>query len=94
MLKVDLRSFSDTKIEYSLTGSLTAEDLPGLKHIIDCYAGKKMDLTLHLGGLSHIDETCLAFLVEGEGRSVHLSGVSALLIEKFRLHREEAPEEG
>jgi ABC-type transporter Mla MlaB component len=92
MLRVDLRSFSDTNIEYSLTGSLTTEYLPGLQHLVDTYAGRQIDLTLHLAGLVHVDDACLVYLVWGEGRSVRLSGVSALLLERLRHCHEETPE--
>ncbi len=94
MLRVDLRSFSDTKIEYSLTGSLTVEYLPGLRQLIDSYVGRDIELTLHLAGLRYIDEVCLEFLAQGEGRSARISGASALVIEQLRFHREQAPEEG
>jgi len=88
MLRVDLRSFTDTHTEYTLTGSLTREYLPELQHLIDTCARRQIILTLHLAGLDRIDDTCLAYLVHGDGRSTHLSGAPALLLERLRHERE------
>lgn len=95
MLRVDLRGLSDTHIEYSLTGSLTAEHVWTLQHLVATCARRHLTLTLHLAGVDHIDDACLMYLIDGEGRSVRLSGIPAALIERLRRERDVAsPGEG
>jgi hypothetical protein len=90
MLRIDSTLRTGSSVVFSMTGCLTADQLPQVEALVRSAAGAGQEVTLDLGGVSLVAREAVEFFSSGEGRGVHLLHPPAYLREWLKHEKREA----
>ena len=89
MLRIDSTLRTSSSVVFSMTGCLTADQLPQIETLVRSALGAGQEVTLDLGGVWLVAREAVAFFSSGEGRAVHLLHPPAYLREWLKHEQRE-----
>jgi hypothetical protein len=90
MLRIDSTLRTGSSVVYTMTGCLTADQMPQLEALVRNARGAGQEVTLDLGGVWLVAREVVAFFSSGAGREIQLLRPPAYLREWLKHEQREA----